>query len=102
MNSHKAILYISIMLLVPFIGGFLFTKVFQNSTESLLMSAAGSLYINGQLFFLGFVVEGIKYLRGKYKDSKKIFWLEWIETTFALWIIGVIIIGIAVSFKQFR
>jgi len=60
-----------------------------------------SFYINGQLFFLGFIVEGIKYLRGKYKDTQKVFWLEWIETTFSLWILGIILIGIALSIKRF-
>ncbi len=102
MNSQKAILYISIMLLVPFIGGYFISKVFMNSSESLMISATGSLYINVQLFFLGFIVEGIKYLRGKYKETQKVFWLEWIETTFSLWIIGIILIGIVQAFVRLR
>jgi len=90
------------MLLIPFIGGHFFGKIFLNSSESIFMADAGSLYINRQLFFLGFIVEGIKYLRGKYKDSHKVFWLEWIETTFALWIIGVILIGVVQPFIRLR
>lgn len=88
------------MFAVPFIGGYIFFEMIPKDSNSLFMASTVALYINGQLFFLGFIVEGLKYLRGKYKENKKVFWLEWVETTFSLWILGVIIIGVAFSFKR--
>ncbi|MEM9545042.1 MAG: hypothetical protein AAGA77_03670 [Bacteroidota bacterium] len=102
MNSRKALWYTGIMIIIPFVISLAIYTIFLDRGEAIYVSFLGSLVLNAQLFFLGFLVEGFHYLRGKFKDKTKVFWLEWVETTFALWIIGCVLIGIVQSIKFLR
>lgn len=85
MNSKKALFYLS-----------------PNSSESIKISLLGSLYINSQIFVLGLIVEGVQYFKGKYKEGQKVFWHEWVETTFAIWILAAIIVSVVQIYLRFK
>ena len=103
MNARKAIIYVVIMFVVPFVFGFILSNTIHDTTsEALYISVVGAFYITLPILFLGFLAEGVQYTKGKYNNSKKVFWHEWIESSFSIWILAAIIISVIQLYLRFR
>ena len=99
MNLQKGILYTVIMLVVPFVVIFVFYNKITNTSQAIGYAFLGTLFVNGPLATLAILIEATKSNRSK--DKMK-FILNWIESTFAIWIvvfIVVVAIRIFLSFK---
>ena len=101
MNKQKAILYLSIMIISVFIINVLLYSAINSKAGSIFYAFIGTLLLNGPVFVFGLIAEGVKFNSDpNYTKKGKVFWQEWIETTFAIWIMLALIVIVLSLFRR--